>query len=543
MSHLVRLLASQPRFPRLIVVAMAAVSGISSVLVLLIVNLAARELSLSAMSWVDGWLAALFAVGIALYAASETWMISKVCSQLEDAIHRLRTRLVRSVILADFEKVEAVGRSALFEGITQATQTIAQNSQFLALGLRSAVMVVAILAYIAVISPTAFVLIAFATTICGLFYHQAGQRLMAGFSKMMDVDRGMFESLGDSLDGFQEIRLSSARRRDLGAEFASVSAAVTAVRADVQIRAMQQFVLGQMAIYFLLAVVVFVVPLYSPAFRGEVVEVTTSVLFMTGAIGALIQAVPLLGASEQAALRMFQLQDLLAAIAEPATPVAPPVPAAFLSVGLRAVSYRYPPVDGEAGFALGPVDFTVNAGEIVFITGGNGSGKSTLIKLLTGLIHPATGTLAIDGISVAAEEFRSLLSPVFADCHVFPTLWGTAPFEDAEADRLIGWMELDGIVRIRDRRFDRTALSAGQRKRLALITALLERRPVLVLDEWAADQSPQFRRKFYRQILPALKAEGKTVIAVTHDDAYFDAADRRFHVEEGRLSEIAAGEG
>lgn len=541
MNHLIRLLASQPLFPRARIVGAALLSGVSGVLVLMIVNVAARELSDSGQARVDWLLAVLFAAGIAVYASSEVFVTSRVCSALEDAIHELRSRLLAGLAKADFEKVEAIGRSDLREGITQATQTISQNSQFLALSLRSAVMVVTVLGYIAWISLTAFLLVGLATAIGGLVYHRAGQRLAAGFATMMDTDKRLLESLGDLLDGFQEVRLSSARRRDLAAAFEAVSAEATDLRADVQIRAMQQFVLGQVAIYFMLAVVVFVIPVYSPDFRGQVVQVTTSVLFMTGAIGALIQTVPLLGASEQAAVRILQLQDTLDAIADAPTTMVDET-ADFQTIGLRTVSYAYPAPEGEAAFCLGPVDLTVRRGEIVFVTGGNGSGKSTLIRLITGLYHPHGGVTTIDGLGVGAERLRALVAPVFADCHVFPRLYGAAPFTEQEGARLLALMEMDQITRIVGDRFERIALSTGQRKRLALIAALLDDRPLLVLDEWAADQSPHFRRKFYREILPELRASGKTIIAVTHDDAYFDAADRRLHLEEGRLTEVTAPE-
>jgi putative ATP-binding cassette transporter len=544
MNHLIRLLASQASFPRIRVATAALLSGLNGTLVLAIVNIAARKIADSGHAQVDWRLAALFAAGTAIYALSEVFVVARICAALESAVHDLRGRLLDRLAHADFEKVEAIGRSDLYEGITQASQTISQNSQFLALGLRSLVMILAILAYIAWVSITAFVLVLSATAVGGLFYHRAGQRLAEGFARMMDADKRMFESLGDLLDGFQEVRLSSTRRRDLSSAFAEVSDAATGVRAEVQVSAMQQFVLGQVAVFFLLAVVVFVVPLYSPSFRGEVVQVATSVLFMAGAIGAVIQTVPLLGASEQAAIRMLLLDRRLAEAREEADEAdAAAPPASFREIALRAVTYAYPAPEGETGFALGPIDLTLRAGEVVFVTGGNGSGKSTLIKLLTGLTQPHSGAMKIDGESVGPRNrraFRALVSPVFSDCHLFPRLYGAEPFSPDEAEELLAWMELGEAARLSGDRVEHVALSAGQKKRLALIAALLEHRPLLVLDEWAADQDPHFRRKFYREVLPALKARGKTIVAVTHDDAYFDAADRRLHLEEGRLSEIAA---
>ena len=83
--------------------------------------------------------------------------------------------------------------------------------------------------------------------------------------------------------------------------------------------------------------------------------------------------------------------------------------------------------------------------------------------------------------------------------------------------------------------FSTTRLSRGQRKRLALVTAYLEDRPIYLFDEWAADQDPLFRRVFYQRLLPELKRRGKTVVAVTHDDRYFDAADQLIKLEEGKV--------
>ncbi|MGB8129136.1 MAG: hypothetical protein WCG81_05045 [Candidatus Angelobacter sp.] len=79
------------------------------------------------------------------------------------------------------------------------------------------------------------------------------------------------------------------------------------------------------------------------------------------------------------------------------------------------------------------------------------------------------------------------------------------------------------------------SLSQGQRKRLALLTAYLEDRPVYVFDEWSADQEPVFREVFYRHLLPALRDRSKTVVVISHDDRYFDVADRVIQLEYGRI--------
>jgi putative ATP-binding cassette transporter len=198
--------------------------------------------------------------------------------------------------------------------------------------------------------------------------------------------------------------------------------------------------------------------------------------------------------------------------------------------------------EGQAnGFTLGPLDLTIRAGEIVFVVGGNGSGKTTLAKLLTGLYRPDSGQISLDGQPLSdgtREGYRQLFSVVFDNAAVFDTLWGLDAADlDQRAGEYLRQLELDKVVTVTGGTFSTTQLSRGQRKRLALLTAYLEDRPVYLFDEWAADQDPVFRRVFYLRLLPELKRRGKTVIAVTHDDRYFACADRVIKLEEGRVVE------
>jgi putative ATP-binding cassette transporter len=98
---------------------------------------------------------------------------------------------------------------------------------------------------------------------------------------------------------------------------------------------------------------------------------------------------------------------------------------------------------------------------------------------------------------------------------------------------------LANVVTIKNQRFSTTtALSSGQRRRLALLVVLLEDRPLCIFDEWAADQDPAFKRTFYYQILPALRAKQKAVVVISHDDRYFDVADRILVLEDGKLARV-----
>jgi putative pyoverdin transport system ATP-binding/permease protein len=194
----------------------------------------------------------------------------------------------------------------------------------------------------------------------------------------------------------------------------------------------------------------------------------------------------------------------------------------------------------ENNFVLGPINLTLNRGEITFIVGGNGSGKTTLIKVLCGLYTPELGEIRLDGQVIdlnRRESYRQLFTGVFDEVVLFENLYGVTPEQvDERARQYLTALHLDREVTITDGKFSTTeALSKGQRKRLGLIAAYLEDRPIYVFDEWAANQDPLFKRVFYTQILPDIKARGRTVVAVTHDDNYFHCADRIIVLRDGRV--------
>jgi putative ATP-binding cassette transporter len=194
----------------------------------------------------------------------------------------------------------------------------------------------------------------------------------------------------------------------------------------------------------------------------------------------------------------------------------------------------------DGAFVLGPLSLELRPAEIVFLTGGNGSGKTTLAKLLVGLYAPEQGRIWLDERVVTdatREAYRQQFSAVFSDFHLFDALLGADGADvDRRAARLLEALRLSHKVSVRDGVLSTTSLSLGQRKRLALLAAWLEERPVVVFDEWAADQDPLFKDVFYRHVLVELKARGKAVLVISHDDRYFDVADRRFELCEGRLS-------
>jgi putative pyoverdin transport system ATP-binding/permease protein len=209
-----------------------------------------------------------------------------------------------------------------------------------------------------------------------------------------------------------------------------------------------------------------------------------------------------------------------------------PIFADFKSILFENISFIYA---ADENFSLGPVNFEIKKGEILFITGGNGSGKSTLVKIICGLYMQDSGNIFIDGKRVDMRKHKYLFTAIFADFHLFDSLYGVESIASSNVNELLNRFELSHKTELKEKSFTTSDLSTGQRKRLAFIAGMLEDRQIYIFDEWAADQDPKFRKYFYEKLLPSLKASGKTVIAVTHDDHYFHTADRVIKIEYGKI--------
>ncbi|EKY3088135.1 multidrug ABC transporter permease/ATP-binding protein [Cronobacter dublinensis] len=260
-----------------------------------------------------------------------------------------------------------------------------------------------------------------------------------------------------------------------------------------------------------------------------------ALLFLRTPLLSAMGALPTLLSAQVAfnKLRQFQLVPYTPAFSRPARHPG------WQTLELRDVTFTY----HDGSFSVGPINLTIQRGELLFLIGGNGSGKSTLAMLLTGLYTPASGEILIDGKPLGADEmdaYRQHFSAVFTDVWLFDKLLGPGG-EEADPALVETWLhrlKMDHKLTLENGKILNLKLSKGQKKRVALLLALAEGRDIILLDEWAADQDPHFRREFYQVLLPLMKEMGKTVFAISHDDHYFIHADRLLEMRQGVLSEL-----
>jgi putative ATP-binding cassette transporter len=408
----------------------------------------------------------------------------------------------------------------------------------------SLVIVVCVLGYLAWLSPlVSLAVIGFMVlgVVSYLLSTSKARQYIKRAREEQDVLQGHFRGL---LEGIKELKIHRPRREAFLRE--SLENSVRALERQNTVGMtlfMASVSWGRLMFFVLLGFVVFLLPGWQAIDARTVNGYALAILFVISPMENVMALFQIMSRMRVAAESVDALQLGLAP--EEAETVAAPLPAAsgWHNLELVGVTHAYHR-EREGGFTLGPVDLSLRPGELVYLIGGNGSGKTTLAKLLTGLYYPESGEIRVDGRPVSKEDlegYRQMFSAVFADFYLFESLLGLKMADlDGQAQQYLADLHLDHLVDVRDGVLSTTELSKGQRKRLGLLVTYLEDRPVYVFDEWASDQDPLFKRVFYTEILPGLKAKGKAVLVITHDERYFHLADRVLHLEEGKLTPAKA---
>jgi len=518
---------------------MAAIGGISSAAVLAAINAGAQAAGESENSSL--WAIALFLVALTLFIWSQPFVTTTITAEIEAIIHKMRVRLMDAVRRSELLSIDDIGRSRIVAAINSDAGVLTQASNTLVYSMQSVVLIFFISIYVAYLSIAAFIMSVVIVGIAGTVFHLRSRRLALERARAADQERQLFDRMDDFLDGFKEVRLNKARSVALFDDAVEVSRAAANIKIGAQVQTFRQIVSVQSYMYVLLGAVVFAAPRFGESLGGaSIPKATTALLFVVGACFGLVQSIPILLNANAAADRLQKLVSDLSATAS-VLPDDTRVLTHFGVIEMRNIVFRYVDKFSDTAFHIGPIDFSLRSGELVFITGGNGSGKSTLLRVLAGLYPPDSGEITLDGMHVnndTRDSYRSLFSAIFFDYHLFRRLYGIPEPDPVEIGRLLAQFRLDNKTGLSQGEFRTLDLSSGQRRRLALIVSLLERRPILLLDEWTAEQDPEFRRKFYDELLPQLMQAGKTVVVITHDDRYLDELElpaRRIRMDEGRV--------
>jgi|TARA_B100000700_G_scaffold22521_2_gene21853 putative ATP-binding cassette transporter len=456
-------------------------------------------------------------------------------------VYGLRGRLVKQILDTDVERLERLGSAELLASLSSDVRNVTIAFVRLPELVQGVVLTIGSAVYLGWLSPSLLLVTALwlVVTIAGGSWLVA--RVYRHLAKVRESEDRLYQDYEAVIQGCKELALNRSRARRLfEGPYTDDACAYRdhIIRADTYhlsaVNWSNIMMLGAIGVVFYLA--------NGLGWASTAVAATYSLtlLFLRTPLIQAVGALPTLLSAQVAFDKIAALE-----LAEPQADfaVAEPATADWQTLTLRGVSFTYTGSDALPGFRVGPLDLTLRRGELVFLIGGNGSGKSTLAKLLTGLYQPQEGELLLDHKPLndaLIPAYRQRFSAVFTDFHQFTDLVGP---EGGQADPALVEVWLDYLA-MRDKlmfegqRVTNPELSQGQRKRLALLMAIAEERDLLLLDEWAADQDPQFRRVFYRDLLPQLKAMGKTVFAISHDDHYFDHADRLLEMHGGRLSEL-----
>jgi putative ATP-binding cassette transporter len=450
--------------------------------------------------------------------------------------------LCRQLFSAPLGDIEEIGPARILSTLTEDVAGVTNGLTAVpTIGLHAAI-VGGCLGYMAWLSATVFWIVF--TSVAGAVsvYFAVSRKANPFFQRAREHRDGLFEAFRGLTYGIKELQLNVDRREAFLKQTIELEA--DHYRRDNLI-ASTIHCSASSAFHLLLlggvGAIVFLLPMSSHTSMQAIAGCAFAAIYLVNSVSVITSLLPELVHASIAVNRIQALGFALGQqhVVPPASGATSDEVTSWRSLSLDSVSHFYQTEDECSDFVLGPLDFELKRGEIVFLVGANGSGKTTFAKILTSLYPPGTGQVLLDGRRITEhtlDKYRALFSVVFADPFIFRSLEGLkTPNLDRVATQYLRLLWLDHKITVSNGRLSTISLSHGQQKRIALLWAYLEDRPIYLLDEPAADQDASFKHYFYSTLLPELKARGKTVIVISHDDRYFNSADRVIKLESGQV--------
>jgi putative pyoverdin transport system ATP-binding/permease protein len=513
-------------------IAMILLGGIANIALLAIVTqMVSRN---AGFGW--NFVLALIALGgfLGITRGVAQYLLTKVTI---DSLVALRMGLCSQIIAAPLSTLERLGNARLTATFTESMPAISNALVQLPNIVLYAIVAGGSIVYMAWLSWKALIVILLAGGAIIALYRYVNGRAQKEFMTAFGYYRQVLKGFNELVNGAKELKLHRARRKaHLASALSSPMSGLASHRLTSSFLYGTAEAWSTAGMFFTIALVLTITRTASKDVGAGFV---LALLYLMPLVQGILTALPAFSQAESAIVNFQALTTEVAAQSDVA--LTHPAPSNnWREIWLKDIEFGYQQ-EGDSSFRVGPLNFCLQQGETVFVTGGNGSGKTTLIKLLLGLYRPHAGEILVDGVPVSdqyVDDYRQRFSAVFFDFHLFDRLHGL-PGIDEEAAAYLRHLRLDHKVKVENGELSTINLSQGQKKRLALLTAYLEDRPIYIFDEWAADQDFEFREFFYYEIVPGLKRRNKTVIVITHDDRYFHLADRLVKLDFGRIVETS----
>ena len=475
-----------------------------------------------------------YCLTLCVYIFSRKFVQVNLIQLSRTVVYDLRISLIEKVLSTSYQNFEKIDKSRLYTSINDDVETIGEASNSFVQLITSMVTTIVAFIYLGFISFW-ITLIAFSIiAVIALLYYFVGRGTNIHFQEARNSKNDFVRMLNGLIEGFKELSLKVQKKFLYQVDIEKIALQYKNKISKANIAFVHAFLIGESLLIILLGIIVFAIPKMFPDVEVyTLVSFVIILLYLIGPINSILGSIPTI---IQIKISWKRIQDLLAEIPgnlnnEKEDPF---VCKQVESLAIRNLSFQYD--NSEDKFNIGPIDLTIQRGEIIFIVGANGSGKSTFAKLITGLYDYAEGSLLINGSPVKPHQVGEFFSTVFSPLHIFDRLYDLEiENKEVEIQKYLKVLKLEGKVSLSESRYSTINLSQGQIKRLALLQCYLEDSPIYLFDEWAADQDPSYRNFFYKTILPEMKEAGKIIIAITHDDNYFDIADRVFEMKQGKL--------
>ncbi len=459
----------------------------------------------------------------------------------QGAIAELRRDLIRKILAVPLRDLEDIGAPRVLVALTDDVFNITQALLAIPLVSVNLAILVGGAAYLGFLSWQILASVFGLIVLGGVGYRLVVASAFRCLNRAREEEDKLFGHFRALTEGIKELKLHRRRRSAFYENIQTTTETYQRHNVAAETRFIAAQTWNHLLYFALIGLILFLVPAVTSVSRETLTGYVITTLYLMGPLAGVMTSISLFGRAEVA---LQKVEKLGLCLAEQSTETCSFVqderPATLERLELRGVMHSYHREQEDSHFVLGPIDLSFKRGELVFLVGGNGSGKSTLAKIIAGLYPPEAGEIRLDGRPVTdqnRDEYRQIFSAVFSDFYLFENLLGLESANlDTQAAEYLVELHLNHKVKVKDGALSTTALSQGQRKRLALLTAYLENRSFYLFDEWAADQDPYFKKLFYTQLLPELKLRGKTVLVISHDDRYFDVADRIIKLDYGKLA-------